>query len=135
ARTLRSHGIAVRGPSELVEKPNPAVVNFAGVNHLATAWAEQHAGKLVAAPADVQNQIRLLVAQANEQGIPPRELAKLIRDVVGLRDAQANAVMRFQERLVASDLREDVRAGRVERYAMAQRRSRALSIARTELIG
>lgn len=137
ASALRRHGVAVRGPSDVATKPSNVLIDLAGVNRLATEWAKQHAAALVQAPAEVRATIARLVARANEEGITPQKLAKLIQNVVGLNNRQADAVMNFYGKLVSAErvLSDAVIDARTSRYAEAQLRSRGITIARTELIG
>lgn len=133
-RQLQRVGVPVRGlDGGPVEKPGPVAVDFAAVNPRATAWARAHAGALVQAPAAVRDTVRRLTVRANQEGIPPRALARLLRDTVGLTDAQVEAVANFRQRLADDDVPEETLERRVERYAAAQGRARSLNIARTEL--
>lgn len=125
---LRSHGIDVR-PSKAT-----MVMDLAGVNALATQWAQERAASLVQADAEVREYIRLLAAEANESGVTVDQLARTVRDVIGLRPDQVRAVSALQARLMKQGLSPATVARRVERYAAAQLRSRALTIARTETI-
>lgn len=122
-------------PADKWAKQKPVGFDFEAVNAEATRWAERRAGALVQAPREVREIIALMVAEANEQGIPPRELARQLRGVVGLTPAQAQAVRDFARRLRAEGVADDRRQRRVDRYAEAQHRYRALNIARTEIMG
>lgn len=113
---------------------NAPVVDFEAVNQLAVEYARTAAARLVAAPAIVRVQIRILVTQSIALGIAPDDLARMILSVVGLTERQAAAVQRFRERLVEEGQGGEVLARRVERYSEALLRQRALTIARTELI-
>ena len=133
ATALRRIGVAVRDGAPRITKPRPVVINLNSVNPLAVQWAQEHAGAL----ADVSDEIRIiiaaLIARSIEEGIPPREVARLLRDTVGLRADQVTAVANFRARLLFSGVEAAVVAARTERYAQAQQRARALAIARTEL--
>lgn len=136
-RSLRANGIAVRGLLDdvAVEKRDPRLtVTLSHVNPAVTEWANAHAAALVQAPADVRAQIAEMVARANEEGIPPEALAKMIRSAVGLTEKQSKAVEAFRARLVDEGVSESKIDARVDRYATAQRKARALTIARTETI-
>lgn len=116
------------------KKRRPIAINMAAVNRRATSWAERRSAELVQAPADVREIIRMFVASANEEGVPPRELAVYLRDVVGLTMRQAESVEKFRQRLVEDGVDKATREARVHKYANAQHRYRAMNIARTETI-
>lgn len=114
-------------------EPHPV---FQRVNPEAVAWAHRHAGTLIAqvGPATVAG-VRASVATALELGWHPTKLARLIRETIGLTDRQSAAVVAFANRLAEADenLADETLFARVGRYAEAQRRVRAMMIARTEL--
>ena len=135
-RGLRSAGIPVKG-LELPTKdrqPPRIVVDLRAVNPEVTRWAEAHAAELVVASDQIREIIRLLVADANEHGIAPKDLARMIADTVGLLPRQVAAVAALRARLVEQGIGGDKLANRIDRYARAQQRSRAMTIARTETI-
>lgn len=136
ARPLRAVGVVVRAPEEAEEKgPKPALVMDLGAVHpMAADWARQHAADLLDAPARTQGRVRRLVAQAIDEGVPPRELARMLRGVVGLTEQQAEAVANFRRRLRADGVSVEDADRRTARYGQAKRRERALTIARTELV-
>lgn len=104
------------------------------VNPQALAWAEAHAGELVADVTQATvDAIRASVVEALAQGWSARKAARVIRESVGLTVRGAAAVARFAARLTEQDVPEATIGVRVARYAEAQRRLRALTIARTEL--
>lgn len=136
ADALARHGVAVwRGLDTSAVAKQRMHVDFASVNPRATAWAQRHAADLMDAPAEVRERVRELVVRANEQGIPPADLARLLRQTIGLQARQAAAVEAFYARLVAEGISAAARAMRVARYARAQLGLRAMTIARTELLG
>lgn len=109
-------------------------IDFEAVNPEAVAFARQYAAQLVAAPAVVRAEIRVLVTQSIALGIAPRDLARMLVAMIGLNERQAAAVQRFRQRLAEQGVGGEVLARRVERYSEALLRQRALTIARTELI-
>lgn len=127
ALALRQSGVQVRGKA--------VAVDLSGANPEAERWARAHAALLVQGKAELREVIRQLVVTANLMGIPPRELARLLQTFVGLTSRQAAAVTRFRNRLAQEAVAQEALDRRVARYAQAQRRARALTIARTELIG
>jgi hypothetical protein len=102
----------------------------------ASAWARNHAAALVRqVSAETQAAIRNLVVNALETGVPPAELARQIRPLIGLTERQAQAVESFRTRLEDHpDLTDAVIDRRTERYAEAQLRRRSEIIARTETL-
>lgn len=134
AEPLRAAGVVVREVGGSESKQRGVVLSLSAVNEQAVAFAEQHAADLVDAPADVQARIRALIVRSIAQGIPPAELARLIRDEIGLDNGRAEAVENFRSRLVAQGVADTVREARVSRYAAAKLNERSIAIARTELI-
>lgn len=136
ARALRRVGVPVKGLDGIEARSSGqrVVIDLRGINQRVTEWAEERAASLVRTTDDVKEIIRLLVAEANERGIPPRDLAKILQDIIGLLPKQIEAVARFRAKLVADEVDADTVARRTERYATAQLRKRAMTIARTETI-
>ncbi len=119
-----------------VAKADPPQFEFNRANQLAVAWAERQAAELVAGLTDVTKAgVRAAVAEALRLGWSAERTARAIRASVGLTDRQAASVVKFAERLADKDPPvSDARLwARVDRYADAQVRARALLIARTEL--
>lgn len=73
--------------------------------------------------------LQYVVAEA----LTPFELAKRLRNYIGLTERYANAVLRLERGLVAQGLGKDVIARQVEKYATFLHKVRAETIARTEL--
>lgn len=110
-------------------------VSFTIVNPKAvTAAAEQGARLVTGVTAETQAAIRALVARAYRDGIPPRELAKLIEGQVGLTTRQTQAALNYRAALESAGLTGDVLQVRVDAYAKRLLRQRAEMIARTETI-
>lgn len=128
----------------------------------AVAWARDHSAQLVTSvTAETRAAIRRIIERAFSEGIAPREAAKLVKQVVGLRPDQVDAVLNARQRLLDAAARAQ-RTGRavkvkipgaprgisippagltpermsatLQRYADRQLRQRALLIARTETI-
>jgi SPP1 gp7 family putative phage head morphogenesis protein len=130
ASPLRALGITI----ERSVKQLRFEIDLSAVNAEAVDWADKHAASLVVAPADVRSAIRDLVVISQRGDLTPIQLARQIREFVGLDIRRANAVARFAERLSLEGVFSDELTRRVARYAWAQRRSRAMTIARTEAI-
>ena len=139
----------------------PCLMEFDRTNPEAVKWARTRAAQLVTeVTAETQKAIRHIIARAFREGIAPRESARLIRDVVGLRTDQTDSVLALRTRLLAAE-RKAARTGRpvrvpvpggasstvpprglgadrisaiLKRQAQRQLRQRALLIARTETI-
>lgn len=128
AAELRTLGVPVSGHKQLT-------VDLARANPEAVRWAAQHAGELVTEIGpDQLAEIQAIIAEANAVGIDPDATARRIREVVGLHSRQVAAVERFRGRLEDAGVAGALLEGRVARYAEAQRRRRAQTIARTELV-
>lgn len=101
----------------------------------AGAWARAQGSALVREVTRRQRAaIRDLIARAHEQGITVDEVARRLRDTVGLRDDQERAVLNFRNRLYDAGLDPAAVERRTASYARAQLRLRARTIARTELV-
>lgn len=115
-------------------KPIPKLtLAFDATNPSAVAWAHDHAAELIRGVSDaVQDAVRLTVVQAFENGIPPRDVAKLIRADIGLTERDAGAVMKKQLAWLAEGVSPEKATARAERYASQLLDARAQTIARTE---
>jgi len=111
-------------------------ISFDLTNPRAVMWARRASGRLIAeVDESFRVTVRGIIGQSFEQGIPPREAARIIRDQgLGLLDRQAQAVINYRFRLLeAGRTPEDVaRLG--DRYARQLLNQRARNIARTETI-
>lgn len=76
--------------------------------------------------------VRRIVFNAIRDGMPPREAARLIRNVVGLTERQALAVERFRALQGATGVSPARLDDMTERFARRKLRDRAMNIARTE---
>jgi SPP1 gp7 family putative phage head morphogenesis protein len=115
-------------------KPIPKfAMSFDATNPAAVEWAHDHAAGLIKGISDdVQDAVRLTVVQAFEEGIAPRDVARLIRADVGLTERDAGAVMKQQLKWLADGVAPEKATARAERYANQLLNSRAQTIARTE---
>lgn len=110
-------------------------ISWVSANPYAVAWAHRYSAQLVTEVSDRTRQaVRYIVERGFREGHAPREMAREIRDVIGLRADQAAAVARFREGLQASGLDAANVERRSANYAEAQLRGRATLIARTETI-
>lgn len=106
---------------------------FDVTNPEAVRWARTRSARLVREiTTETRQAIREMVGRAFTEGLPPRELAKLVRDAVGLTSRDADAVLNRFMRLQAEG-RPAAQVYRMSRaYADRLHRRRALTIARTE---
>lgn len=108
---------------------------FNVANPRAATWAATQAGKLITEVSQTTRQgVREVIARAFSDGLPPRESAKLIRNLVGLTEQQGQAVVNYRFTLLEAGRTADDVARLAERYAAKLHRQRALTIARTETI-
>lgn len=95
------------------------------------AWVNQHGAELVTQITDdTKAGIRDAISRALEGDLTVREAAVQLRSQIGLTDRQMRAVEAFRERLTARDA-ANIDA-RTAKYAEAQLRHRAETIARSE---
>jgi len=113
----------------------PTRGQFSLVNPRAVRAARTDSARLVVEiTSSARRGLQAVVQRAFIDGIPPRQLAKLIRPMVGLTERQAQAVMNRRARRVAAEwdaarIEKDVTA-----YAERVRTRRAVTIARTETV-
>ena len=109
---------------------------FDGRNPAAVAFAERSAARYVTrVSAETRSSIQNLIVRSIQDGISPRDTAKLIKATVGLTSRSAAAVKAYHQVLLA---RGDVpaRAWKLtERYSEKLLKARAKMIARTEIMG
>lgn len=99
----------------------------------AVAWAEEHAAEMVTnITNDARDVIRALVVQGFEDGVAPKDLARLLRETIGLTERDALAVAKRRAKLLSDGLAPDVAQAKAEKYAAKLLRDRAENIARTE---
>lgn len=113
----------------------PSRGQFSLINPQAVRAARTDSARLV---TEITNSTRrglqAVVQQAFTEGIPPKQLAKLIRPMVGLTERQAKAVLNRRAKRIeagwdAARVEKDVAA-----YAERVRMRRAVTIARTETV-
>lgn len=136
----------------------PCLLAFDRVSAEAVAWAEQHAAALVTSiTAETREGLRQAISRAFAEGVAPRESAKIIKSIVGLRPDQVDAVLNIRQKLLDAaakakggivkvpgvprgvrvppgGLTPDRMSAVLDKYAKRQLRQRALLIARTETI-
>lgn len=118
-----------------VDLPASIRNSFTLTNPFAVRAAENHAARFVTGVSqETRRAIRAVVAEGFKQGITPREIAKLIRPVIGLTKRQAIAVVTRRAADTASGMAADRVTARAATYAAKLLKQRATMIARTEII-
>jgi SPP1 gp7 family putative phage head morphogenesis protein len=109
---------------------------FDGKNEAARAAVDKYTRNYVwRISKQTRAAINLIVERSIREGIAPLDAARLIRQVVGLNASQANAVMNYRVELLADGVDLERAARQVARYADRLLRERAITIARTEVMG
>lgn len=127
---------AAHGPlSAGLTSATGATVEFETLAARMQPWVRGRGAELAVNLSDQQTQaIRTLLERfVIEDPIPPRELARYIRPVVGLTPKQTEAVIRYRAALVAEGIAPEKVINRVENYSAWLNRIRAERIARTEV--
>ncbi len=101
----------------------------------ASRWAEANAAaRVVEVNEETLLGIRAAVVRGFEKGVPPRMLARDLRQIVGLNSRFARAVVNRRARLIAAGVSPDRITREIDRYAKRLLRVRTENIARTETI-
>jgi hypothetical protein len=109
------------------------LASFDVVNPYAVGYARTEVARLIRGiDMNTREGIMNLIGNAIETGIPPRQAAKQIKNMIGLTDFQTQYVLNYENRLIA-DGASNVDA-KVQRYADKVLGQRALTIARTETL-
>lgn len=110
-------------------------IRFDVMNPHAAQYAATASSTLITHINDSQRDaVRALIEGAVGTGRTVQETALDIRNVVGLRPDQVNALSKFRERLAGRDLTIDQVEKKVARYANALLKQRGELIARTEIL-
>lgn len=110
-------------------------ISFNLTNPRAVQWARTNSSRLITEVGEsVKEAVRGVIGRGFTEGIPPRESARLIRDIVGLTDRQAMAVVNYRFDLLEAGRSADDVARLAERYGKQLLNGRALNISRTETI-
>ena len=101
----------------------------------AVNWAVMRAGEMVVEINKTQrSSIRDITMRAFIEGRAPEETSRLVRQVVGLHSRYSNAVYNLEKNLVEQGMPPSLVKQRTEAYADRLLRSRARTIARTEIL-
>lgn len=128
-------------------------LSFDATNPEAERWARQHAAALIRqVTVESRDAVRDLVGRAFSEGLTARQLARLIKPLIGLTVGDSQAVLRARVKLLEAKPGTTVKVGaarvripdgglspadvqrQASRYAERLIRQRALTIARTETI-
>lgn len=125
----------VRGVTKADEPDVVLAFRFDLLNPAVVAWAGEHAAAMIVQlDAATREAIRRMIVTAMQDGGHPRDVARLIRPLIGLHAQWSNAVLRYQLGLVESG----VPAARVRELVSSRYekllRARSLNIARTEIL-
>jgi hypothetical protein len=113
----------------------PITLDFAIVNPLASTAARKMGAWLVTqVSAETKAGIRALIARSFADGLPPVKTARLIRDMIGITERQAQAVLNARAAWSAAGLSADAIERKAKAYAAKLLRQRGMLIARTESI-
>ena len=97
--------------------------------------AERQAARAVTEiTRETKRAIRTLIVESIRDGIPPREAAQRIRDMVGMTTRQALAAANFRAALVENGLTAARVDSMVARFIAKKIRERSINIARTEIM-
>ena len=132
---LRLLSAVYRNAAKATTLPGGIRVSFSMLDPFAIEAARTRTAELVTrVTQETRRAISAIVRRGFVQGIPPREMAALIRPLIGLTEGQARSVLRMQASLRSQGLTAREVAARTERYALRLLRQRAITIARTETI-
>ena len=111
-------------------------VTFSAGSPAAIDWARQHSGRLVRQTTEgMRLTIRAMVARGLASGEEASVIAdRILKQGLGLTVWQENQIEKFRLRLIAEGFNPLLLNDRVNRFAEAWRRRRAITIARTETI-
>ena len=108
--------------------------SFTMQNPRAQAWARTNSSKLITQiGGETRKGIQQVIGSAYQLGLPSKETARVIREMVGLTEKQGAAVFNFRERLVAQGRKPDQVARMTTKYEAKLLKYRSENIARTEI--
>jgi SPP1 gp7 family putative phage head morphogenesis protein len=113
----------------------PVEFSFNAKNQLAQEQARKRAASLVTGVSrETKKGIRGIITQSINEGIPPLQAARMIKQSIGLTGRQSATAARYRASLVESGISEEKVEKAYERYVNKQLRRRSESIARTEIL-
>jgi hypothetical protein len=112
-----------------------ATLSFDLTNPRAIEWIRANVAEMVVEVTDsTRAAIRAIIERAFEEGRNVDQVARDLRQVIGLTIREAEVVEKLRKRLEADGFDPDRLDARVERFYRASLRRRARRIARTEMI-
>ena len=125
ARQQSIPGVVVKQPEFRFDITNPRAIE----------WIRRHAAELVTRITEDQRRaVSRIIQRMFEDGVPPEQAARELRQVVGLHERYALAVDNYRRGLTEQGMDRELRDARVAQYADRLRANRARVIARTESI-
>jgi len=113
----------------------PITFRFDDTAESAVKAAEKMAAqKIVEITDETEKNIRNLIAEAIRDGIPPYDAARTIVPMIGLTSAQGQAALKYRKELIDNGLTLEKVNEKTDKYADELLKSRADSIARTEIL-
>lgn len=110
-------------------------LRFDLINPYAVNYAQRKLPQIVQAYVDdAKAMIRDIITEAVSGKYTAQTAAQEIRNHIGLTDRYSRAVVKYREELAGEGITGEKLGGKVERYAAKLLRSRAKTIARTEII-
>jgi hypothetical protein len=111
-------------------------IRFDAINPHAAQYARTNSSRLITQIGESQREaVRNLVESSVGTGRTVQDIARDIRNIVGLRDDQMRALSKYRELVTGRNLTIDQIEKKVRRYADALLRQRGELIARTEVLG
>lgn len=110
-------------------------VSFSSINPRATQWMRRAGGRLISGMTEEGYQaVQTILHESFLVGLPPQATARQLREVLGLTDRLAQAVIANARRLREAGKTEAQIARASERYSTRLTNYRATVVARTEII-
>jgi len=120
--------------ADLLETTIGASIKFDVNNPAATSWAEAHAAALVKGVTDeTRAAIHEAIVDAFDSGRTAADIAKQLREIVGLTKKQAQAVAKMARKMQTSGYSEEAIEKAVMKYTAKLLKQRAETIAQNEL--
>lgn len=112
-----------------------ASLRFDVANPLAVAAAQRMAANLVVEiTTETRMALRALITRSFTDGLTARQVARLVRPLIGLTSSQTRAVLKYREQMVKMGHDQDTATQLARKYADRKLRERAETIARTEIM-
>ena len=129
---LSVEGITRKALRKAAKIPKSA---FEATNPFAEAWARKTRVMLKGVSKETKDAIRELTASAFAEGIPPAELARKMRSLIGITKPHMEALLKKRDRWVADGLPKDRVNSLVARQHAKYLKYRTENIARTQTLG